>query len=224
MKKLLWTVAALAALSFAVVGCNQNTDDATKTDTTTGSTTTGSTTTGTDANKTDGTTTTTTTPTDTTTTTTTTTPTDSTTTTTPAETTTTTKYLIENEKKTFTNAIENWGQGGSIQVDLPEAITVAEGDVILVSGTFEFGTPTGSGINKQFYVQDCIGYDGDYNMITDYTNGLAGQTKTLENHEWKLSAKSAGEWTKIRIGLGWVDGADGDTCDVTIKNFTVTKK
>ena len=61
MKKLLWTVAALAALSFAVVGCNQNTDDATKTDTSTGSTTTGSTTTGTDANKTDGTTTTTTT-------------------------------------------------------------------------------------------------------------------------------------------------------------------
>ena len=54
MKKLLWTVAALAALSFAVVGCNQNTDDATKTDTSTSGTTTGSTTTGTDANKTDG--------------------------------------------------------------------------------------------------------------------------------------------------------------------------
>ena len=33
MKKLLWTVAALAALSFAVVGCNQNTDDETKQET-----------------------------------------------------------------------------------------------------------------------------------------------------------------------------------------------
>lgn len=126
----------------------------------------------------------------------------------------------------FTCTVQSWGANGSYQMELPSTLTVAEGDVVVINGTFDFGTPS-SGKILQFYPQECVGWEApDYNWISDYSNGLAGQSITMTDYEWTIVAKSAGEWSKIQWMLGWEnnDDAKDATCVVTIKDFTITKK
>ncbi len=133
---------------------------------------------------------------------------------------------VINKELTFTCEKSSWGASGSVQIDLPEEITVAEGDIVVISGTFEFGTPS-AGKVVQFYPQDCIGWQApDYNWIASYDAGLNGSTVTRENAEWTIAAKSAGTWSKIQWGLGWEDKDENAnaTCTVNLKNVTITKK
>lgn len=131
-----------------------------------------------------------------------------------------------NEELTFKCVKQTWGASGSLQIDLPEEITVAEGDIVVINGTFEIGTPS-TGTVVQLYPQDCIGWEApNYNWIADYKTGLAGAKKTMENYEWKIEANSAGTWSKIQWVLGGEDkeeNADA-TCTVKLTNVTITKK
>lgn len=131
-----------------------------------------------------------------------------------------------NEELTFKCVKQSWGASGSLQIDLPEEITVAEGDIVVINGTFEFDTPS-TGTIVQLYPQDTVGYKApDWNWIADFDNGLAGVKKTIENYEWSIAKESAGTWSKIQWVLGWEnkdENADA-TCIVKLTNVTITKK
>lgn len=127
-----------------------------------------------------------------------------------------------NKEVTFTSKRESWGVSGSVPVDLPEKITVAEGDIVVINGTFEFGTPS-TGKIVEFHPQECIDWQTpDYNEIKNYDEGLNG-TKFAK---WTITAKSAGTWSKIQWVLDWEDedSNEGATCTVNFKNVTITKK
>lgn len=133
-----------------------------------------------------------------------------------------------NKELTFKCKKETWGNAGSIEVDLPEKITVAEGDIVVINGTFEFGIPSAGKIIR-FYPQDCVGWDYLVPSLisSDNDDGLNGSEVTKENVEWTIKAKSAGTWSKIQWVLGWEDEDDsnaGATCTVNFKNVTITKK
>lgn len=131
-----------------------------------------------------------------------------------------------NEELTFKCVKQDWGASGSLQIDLPEEITVAKDDIVVINGTFEIETPS-KGTIVQLYPQDCIGWQApDFSWIADYSNGLAGVKKTIENYEWTITEKSAGTWSKIQWVLGWEnkdENADA-TCTVKLTNVTITKK
>ena len=131
---------------------------------------------------------------------------------------------VTDKSLSYTCVANDWGANGSVQFDLPETFTVAEGDVVVIKAEVEFGTPS-AGTITQFYMQDCIGWKApSYSLIADYTAGLAETTKTCET-EWTIPAESAGDWTKLQWCLGWKDkDSDGATCDVTIKSLSLTLK
>ena len=126
---------------------------------------------------------------------------------------------------TITCVAQSWGCSGSVQVDLPEVITVAEGDVYTIKGNVTIGTPTAGKI-VQFYVQDCLAWGAPlgYNMLADWGDGLGGTTKDFEG-EWTVAANQAGEHTKLQWVAGWnSDESNADaTCDILINSFTITK-
>ena len=142
--------------------------------------------------------------------------------------------------KMITCVKQSWGASGSVDINLPEEITVAVGEKYTIKGKITFGEAS-AGTPTNLFIQDCLNYSlacsgspDAYNMISDYTNGLSGTTKSFETtwtvieeaHEGYGTGTQAGTHSKLQFCLGWKneDAADGATCEIKIVEFSIEKQ